>query len=211
MSKIFLEILDKTGRDVFLQLRDFDKEGYLAGGTALALQINHRKSVDFDIFISKQINNKIRLKVKKIFGDIKYFVDTSDQISFYTKNQVSITVLWYYFNLLNKPISTKSIPLASVEDIMADKAYPVGRRAVWRDYVDFFLVIKKNILSLQKIIRFAEKKFSGEFNSALFLEQLTYFKDIKVMPIEYIGKSYTHDEVKSFLENQVNYYLNQVI
>jgi len=94
---------------------------------------------------------------------------------------------------------------------MADKAYAVGRRAVWRDYVDFFLVIKKNILSLQKIIRFAEKKFSGEFNSALFLEQLTYFKDIKVMPIEYIGKSYTHDEVKSFLENQVNYYLNQVI
>ena len=52
MSEIHLELFDTNRQNVFVQLSEFKTFGYLAGGTALALQINHRKSFDFDIFIN---------------------------------------------------------------------------------------------------------------------------------------------------------------
>lgn len=55
MSKIYLEILDKERIKIFQKMGDFKRIGYLAGGTALALQIKHRKSFDFDIFTLKSM------------------------------------------------------------------------------------------------------------------------------------------------------------
>jgi len=63
----------------------------LAGGTALSLQITHRKSFDFDVFVGKEIDNKLRLEVKKVFGNVDFYVNSSDQISFATKRGINIT------------------------------------------------------------------------------------------------------------------------
>ncbi len=85
------------------------------------------------------------------------------------------------------------------------------RRAVWRDYVDLFLLLKKQIMTLDKIIEMAKQKFTSEFNTALFLEQLTYFADIEVTPIEYIGNSFSPEDIKVYLESQLNAYLKKVL
>ena len=175
MSKIYLEILDNERLTIFNKLKAFENEGYLAGGTALAFQLNHRISEDFDVFINWEIDNKLRLKVKEIFGDVTFYVNSTDQISFITQNNIKVTFLWYYFKPLNPTIPTASLSLASIEDIATDKAQTIGRRAVWRDYVD-----------LDKIIQIANLKFVGEFVSTQFLEQLRYFDDVKTVPIEYV-------------------------
>ena len=67
MSKIYLEIFDKPRLNVFEKLRAFKSDGYLAGGTALALQIKHRISYDFDVFISHSIDNTLRQQIKSVF------------------------------------------------------------------------------------------------------------------------------------------------
>ena len=138
MSKIYLDLLDENRKKIFSTLSIFKPLGYLAGGTALALQINHRISEDFDIFVNKAIDNNLRLKIKKTFGEVSFYVNTDDQISFETNNHVKITFLWYYFKPLKQFIDTDSLSLVSVDDIAADKAITIGRRAVWRDYVDIF-------------------------------------------------------------------------
>lgn len=204
MSKIYLEIFDEKRLAIFQFLSEFRERGYLAGGTALALQLKHRKSFDFDIFTQKQVDNKLRLKIKNIFGDVKVELDTDDQITFITNEGIRITFLWYYFHPLYPLFSTESLDLASVSDIAADKAYTLGRRATWRDYVDIYTLLKRNIVTIDAIISFAKKKFSGGFNEVLFLEQLVYFKDITLSPIEFIEEEHTPEEIKSFLEKQVN-------
>lgn len=143
MSKIHLEILDKERQNIFKSLTSFKSYGYLAGGTALSLQIMHRESFDFDIFVYKPISNFLRHKVSEHFGKIYYYVDSKDQISFRTFNNIHITFLWYYFKPLFSLIDGEFFQLASVKDIAADKAHTLGRRAVWRDYVDFFFLLKR--------------------------------------------------------------------
>lgn len=211
MLKIHLELLDKQRISIFNKLSAFKKEAYLAGGTALALQLNHRNSHDFDIFVDHEVDNTLRLKVRKVFGSVSYYIDTTDQISFTTKEKIQITFVWYYFNTLNPKIITGLLPLASISDIAADKAHTIGRRAVWRDYVDIFYLLKNRCFNLQKIIDLAQKKFKGEFVPAQFLEQLRYFDDVQTVPIEFIGKKYSEGEIKSFLEQSVEAYLKIIL
>ena len=196
---------------VFDKLKAFQNEGYLAGGTALALQLNHRISEDFDVFVGREIGNKLRLKVKEIFGNVTFYVNTSDQISFITQNNVKVTFLWYYFKTLNLTIPTNSLSLASTDDIALDKAITIGKRAVWRDYVDVFYLLKNGYVDLEKIIKMAGKKFGGEFVSTQFLEQLRYFDDLKIVPIKFIEKKYTGDEIKSYLQQSVEDYLKKTL
>ena len=211
MSKIHLEILDKPRQIIFSKLYGFKNFGYLAGGTALALQIQHRKSVDFDIFINKPINNYLRLKAKTVFPASVFYVNTTDQISFTTTENVNVTFFWYIYPSLLPPTTTPSISLASVNDIVADKAFTIGKRAVWRDYVDLFLLLKKEIVTLNQTIQLAKQKFSGEFNEALFLEQLSYFKDVTVVPMDFIEPAPSSSEIQSFLETQVESYIKSIL
>lgn len=210
MSKIYLGILDRQRQEIFKALSQFRDFGYLAGGTALALQIKHRKSFDFDIFLSNPISNRLRLKIRDVFGDVNIILDTEDQITFRTESGVGITFLWYYFDPLYGLLETEFLQIASIKDISADKAYTIGRRAVWRDYVDIYFLLKKNIDNLLGVISLAKKKFKGSFNESLFFEQLVYFKDIEVTPMEFINDSPTASEIKEFLEKQVKEYIKKL-
>ncbi len=211
MSKIYLDVLDEKKQRVFQNLSFFKRYGYLAGGTALALQIQHRRSYDFDVFTNKQVSNSLRKKASDVFGKINYYVDSSDQISFRTKDDIAITFVWYYYKTLYPLVVTNAINLASVYDIAADKAHTIGRRAVWRDYVDVFILLRENIVTLKQINQLAQKKFGGVFNEALFLQQLCYFKDVTEVPIDFLKKSYTSSEIKSFLQDQVEEYLSRIL
>lgn len=211
MSKIYLDVLDEKKQRVFQNLSLFKRYGYLAGGTALALQIKHRISFDFDVFVYKQINNSLRKKSADVFGKTDFYVNTSDQISFKTKDDISITFVWYFYKTLYPLVTTNAISLASVYDIAADKAHTIGRRAVWRDYVDLFILLSEKIVTLEQICRLAQKKFGNEFNEAQFLQQLCYFKDVTEVPVDFLKKSYTASEIKSFLEKQVEQYLSRIL
>lgn len=211
MSKIYLEILDKERQDVFQKLSQFRADGYLAGGTSLSLQIKHRKSFDFDIFIPKQITTSLKSKVREIFKEPIYYIDSKDQISFRTTNNINVTFLWYYFDSLFPLIPTYSLSLASIKDIAADKAHTLGRRAAWRDYVDLFFLLKDHEITLKEVSVLAEKKFGGEFNKALFLQQLSYFEDIEETGVEFIDQSYSFKEIKHYLETKVEEYVKEIV
>jgi len=211
MSKTYLGILDKERQSVFQQLSQFKTDGYLAGGTALSLQIKHRKSFDFDIFIPKQITTSLKSKVRKIFKEPVYYIDSKDQISFRTANNINVTFLWYYFDYLFPLIPTDSLSLASIKDIAADKAHTIGRRAAWRDYVDLFFLLKNQLITIKELCILAEKKLGGEFNKALFLQQLSYFKDIEETKVEFINQSYSFKEIKQYLEIKVEEYIKEII
>jgi hypothetical protein len=203
MSLLFYELLDKERMEAFKKLKLFKKEGILAGGTALLLQMGHRLSFDFDIFLSREIKRTDLLKLKKLFGIKEVSVNTAEQLNIITPKNVLITLFHYPYKPLFKPISTISLPLFDLKDIALDKAFTIGRRPIWRDYVDLFFILKNGLMSLTEILKLGEKKFDVEFNPRLFLEQLVYFKDLPVIKISFVKERYSPKEIKDFLKRKV--------
>ena len=203
MLSIHLELLDKERRKVFENLRVFSEMAVLGGGTALALQIAHRLSFDFDLFLDRQLERKDFLKLKKAFKLVKVEINTPEQLTVITDSNVDITLLYYPYSLVFPKVITSTLPLCAVEDIVADKAYTVGRRAVWRDYVDLFFVLKQKIVDIFELVKLGEKKFGVEFNSKLFLEQLIYFEDIEISKISFVKEEPSVLEIQDFLKQQV--------
>lgn len=203
MSNIHLEILDPKRLDVFNSLSGFKRYGVLGGGTAIALQIKHRKSYDFDIFLEQSIPEELVSNVKSLFPTFQILREETNQFDFVVQDEIKLTFLKHAFPPLHPPVKTNSISLFSLKDLASNKAATIGRRGVWRDYVDLFSLIKNGVSSLEDIIFETEKRFEGEFNKRLFLEQLVYTKDIKDFEIDYLDKRYSPQEINTFFENQV--------
>src|SRR3989344_5996495 len=137
MSELFLDILDPKRQTVFKKLAIYSSKGYLAGGTALALQLGHRKSFDFDIFIPKPLFRTLVKSARSVLGkNSTVRINTGDFTFIRSSEGIEFNFVYYWYDLLKHKIKTTSIPLASITDIAADKAHTVGRRAAWRDYVD---------------------------------------------------------------------------
>ncbi|KKQ97398.1 MAG: hypothetical protein UT24_C0008G0090 [Candidatus Woesebacteria bacterium GW2011_GWB1_39_12] len=205
MSAPYIKTLDKDRLEVYKKLYAFSDKFILAGGTAIMLQINHRKSYDFDCFSNVPLNKKLLLKVRQTFGDdINVQVDNSDLFLFITSNGVKIDFVYFPYTPTTGVIKSKPISMFALEDLASNKAYVIGRRATWRDYVDIFFLIKK--FTLDSIIKNSQKKFKGEFSEKLFLEQLVYFDDLEIVPIDFLQRTYTSEEIMEDLQTAVHKY-----
>jgi hypothetical protein len=205
------EILTLKQKTIFEKLTPYKKSGIMAGGTALAFQLRHRKSYDFDIFTPKTIPANLAWEMRKTFGKkIRVIKESENELTFLTPDKFKITFFYYPFKPLYKAIKTSSLPLFNWKDIAADKAYTIGRRPIYRDYIDIFFIVKKGH-NLKKIATDAKKKFQGLFSEKLFFQQLIYFDDLRDFQIEFIGKKYQPREIKKFLEKEVKKYTKEKI
>lgn len=208
----YLDQLSPERQEVFKKLTHFSRSFILAGGTAIMLQIGHRQSFDFDCFSEHGLSSTLIRNANIVFGgSISLQIETSEIISFKTNEGIEVTFVYHPYKPLKPPIKTGYINLFHLDDLAANKAYTIGRRGAWRDYVDLFFLLKWELYDIDKLARLAKKKFQGEFNEKLFLQQLTYFDDLKITPTVFLKDSYTDDEIKSFLEKQVKDYLSSIL
>lgn len=212
MSTLYTNILDKNRLKTYSKLDKFADEFVLSGGTALMLQINHRESYDFDCFTKKPLEKSLLRKVKNVFGkDINIRIDSQDLLLFTTPNGVKVDFVYYPYPPLHPLIKNHPISLFSIADIASNKAYTIGRRATWRDYVDLFFLLKKSFTTLEKVIADANKRFAGEFNEKLFLEQLVYFDDLEVVFTKFLQEKYTENQIKKFLIKTVKDHTTSIL
>jgi len=198
------EAIKSEQKKIFKKLKNF-QEYYLAGGTALALQIGHRISIDFDFFSEKEIPQSLLPKIRRIFKEhkLKVEVNNPEQLTVNLKG-VNLTFLKYPFPLIFKLTEYQGVKLLSVPEIAATKAYTIGQRATLKDYVDLYFILKEKHFSLEKIIAISKKKFKGEFNQRLFLEQLIYLEDVEEMEIEFLREKPTKRQLQKFFEKEVS-------
>lgn len=212
MSKLYLEIFNKSRLAILAKFEKFNTRLVLGGGSALCLQLGHRKSYDFDIFLTNPLTPQFFQQVIQVLGkNLEKLVDTQDQLCIVLEEKVEITFLHYYWPPLFPLIPTQFISLYDPKDIGCDKARTLGRRNVWRDYVDLYFLLKGQFLTLESLWKLSEKKFGPEFALKLFLEQLTYFGDIKEYTIEYVGPPINSKEIKEFLRNEVKQFKRRTL
>ncbi len=211
ISNLHLEILNNERQQLLQKLIPFTKEFVLAGGTALALQINHRKSFDFDFFSTTTFPKNLLEKLSKKIEIGNTSVDTTEELTFTGKNGIKITFLYYPFTSYFAILQTESgLRLFPVQEIALQKAYTIGRRGEYRDVYDLYAIIKNKYIELPELIRLTKKVYGGIFDERLFLQQLVYFDDMldfRIIPISG-GQIYQPQEIKSFFELLVKNYIS---
>ena len=194
------EILLEQQIDLIPFLGKFLDDFGLVGGTAIALQIGHRRSIDFDFATLNDLNGeKIRNKIRGQYTIESILIDEANELSIVV-NSVKLTFFKYPFPLDFAVKYKKSINMPDILSLAAMKAYALGRRAKWKDYVDLFFFFKK--YSLNDLTSKASEIFRTEFNEKLFREQLSYFEDIDYSEeIDYLeGFEVSNQVVKEYLK-----------
>ena len=157
------------------KLAPWKKDGlYLAGGTALALQLGHRTSLDFD-FYSEHDFEPLR-QIEKLDlppGKIKLTTQTRGTL-LGLAGGVQISAFYYPYQLLKPPQDTPFLALASLQDIAAMKVLAIAQRGKRRDFVDLYFLCRE--FSLSEILKFAARKYPS-FDIYTGLRGLLFFDD----------------------------------
>jgi hypothetical protein len=176
---------------------------YLVGGTALALQIGHRISVDLDWFSQEALPEDLLKQLQVFFSGFKIVTEVNNGSELTVMvNGVKITFLHYPFPLVERLLAGDGFNMASITDIAVMKAHTVGRRAAFRDYVDLYFILRDK-MSLTEISQKAGQCFGDEFNQRLFLEQLVYLNDLTEEGVDFLKEKVSKKDLQRFFEDMV--------
>ncbi len=171
------EILSEKQKDILPLIGSFSDNFGLVGGTAIALLIGHRESIDFDLFTEKELNNlEITKKIRKQKNIEHVIVDSKEEFTVIVEG-VKITFLNYPYTINYSKKLEDIISLPDILTLGAMKAYALGRRAKWKDYVDLYFITKE-YGGVKEVIEKAKEIFKNDFNEKIFRAQLSYFEDI---------------------------------
>ncbi|MDD2758255.1 MAG: nucleotidyl transferase AbiEii/AbiGii toxin family protein [Patescibacteria group bacterium] len=171
------EILSAKQTKLLPLLPEAAKDFGLVGGTAIALHLGHRQSVDFDFFTNKKFSNAaVQKKILRTKTIDHVYVDQKDEYTILVGG-VKLTFLFFPFKLNFTEKFGRFFKVADLLTLAALKAYALGRRAKWKDYVDLYFIFK-NHFSIAKVADRARKIFGENFNEKIFRAQLSYFKEI---------------------------------
>lgn len=161
------------------------KELRLVGGTALALQYGHRKSVDLDFFGRLPEDKDELIDVVRRVGDVTV-LNRSKIILQMVVNQVKVDFVDYSrYPWIDEPILGDGFVLASDKDIAAMKINAIMGRGTRKDFIDLYLLLQH--YSLTQIMDFYRQKYP-EFSEYRALLSMTYFDDAEMqdMPLMFI-------------------------
>ncbi|MBI4272533.1 nucleotidyl transferase AbiEii/AbiGii toxin family protein [Candidatus Uhrbacteria bacterium] len=202
----------------FSQLSWTKKSGmYLAGGTALALQIGHRTSVDFDFYAQQHFRKgTLPRQFQKHIVDhwqAKVTRDEEDTFDLIAKPDIHVSCFYYEYPLIAHYVYIHGVAVASLKDIAAMKLIAIAQRGRHRDFVDMYYLL--GIFSLQDMIRFALEKYPL-YDYFFFLRGLLYFKDAEedddIDRVKLFDTSVTWKKVKKTITEIVrNYQLKQAV
>jgi hypothetical protein len=200
---MYPDILTKNQCELLPLVKSFSKDFYLAGGTAIALQIGHRRSIDFDLFTSMEIKRRsIHHAIRACgFPVEKLLYEAFDQIHLLVHG-TKLTFFSYPHAVMPALSFNDVIAMPALLDLAAMKVHALGGRGKWKDYVDLYFLLKFHF-TLRNIESRARELFNSLFNGKLFREQLAYFDDIDYSEeVEYAAEPVPMETVKAFLSEK---------
>lgn len=208
MKKFYPEIFNKKQAEVFPKLKFLTERGfYLAGDTALALQIGHRTSVDLDFYTPKHFEaGGLYEEIEKIFGEASEKTLEEEDTLFCKVEEIDLSFFWYQHPLIKKPKEYRDVALAGLEDVAGMKLIAISRRPAKRDYIDIFFLLR--IFSVEEMFSFASKKYPN-INLYYSMRALTYFNDIKEedrRPTKVFDPGFSWEKAKSKIFEEVRRY-----
>lgn len=189
-----------------LQALPLLKETRLVGGTALALQLGHRKSVDLDFFGDLAIPFEEIHQILAAQHDITV-IQKSKNINIYEVDHVKIDFVNYSYEWIDDVILEEGVRLASLKDIAAMKVTAIIGRGTKKDFIDLFYLLK--YFSLEEILGFYQEKYP-DGSMFLAMKSLSYFNDAEADPMPYMFTDDSWDYIKESIKKEVINYVRRI-
>ncbi len=187
---------------------------YMGGGTALALQLGHRTSEDFDLYSPEKFDvSSLRNLFLERIPETKVLSEHADGALQMKMDGIDVSVFYSPYKLIGDLVEFHSIKLASIEDIAAAKVAAVVQRARQRDFIDIYYLTLE--MGFNEVLECAYRKFPwyGE-NNVIVLKSLTYFSeadlDSQAARVRVLDTKVTWEVVKVYIKNQMDKYLMKI-
>lgn len=172
------------------------QEFFLVGGTALALQIGHRISVDLDLFTPYDFDSHLLMSVlKKHYASIELLGLQNNTLNLVIDN-IKVDLITYAYPLIYPIKIIDDVRLLGLEDIAPMKLSATANRGTKKDFFDLYFLLQQ--YSLKELFQFFDQKFNNPQKFHVF-RSLTYFEDAEheVNPI--MLKNITWEDVKAYI------------
>ncbi len=185
---------------VYLGRQEFIRDFYLAGGTALALQIGHRISTDLDWFsVSRRLLTPERERISRALasGGESEVVSEQDGMLYVQLHNTDVSFIYQHHPLMWPTLDFQGIQLASTMDIGLMKLAAVNARGTRRDFVDLYCLREQ--ITLDELLNYAQNKYKDRPNFlAVAARALTYFEDAERQPMPHMLQSILWEDVRSY-------------
>ena len=176
-----LEILPPAQRSLWNDLGVIPRTFVLYGGTALALRLGHRQSIDFDFFTNESFEPAVLLSQIEFLRDGRVDQRGNNTLTAVVDRGGEVKISFFggvNMNRVNDPdvISDPRVRIASLLDLTATKLKTIQQRAEAKDYLDVFAAIEHGI-ALPAALSAAAAIYGRTFNAIAALKALSYFAD----------------------------------
>jgi hypothetical protein len=182
---------------------------FLAGGTSLAMQIEHRKSIDLDLFTTNDFDSNTLLEFLE--ENFEFRLDYSEKNTLKGSiNNVKVDFISHKYPLVKKPVNLLKAKILSIADIAAMKLNAIaGNGTRSKDFIDIYFILKQ--FTVEEIINFYNIKYKTR-NSLHVIKSLNYFDDISTQdwPDMILEKNLTLTKVKKSIEKNIALFLKNL-
>ncbi len=182
---------------------------YLAGGTATALHLGHRRSYDLDFFSPVPFDKG---DPRRFLGPLgRLIVEQEDEGTFLgTLNDVRISFFIYPYRLLAPPVLFGAVRIVALEDLAIMKLDAIASRGKKRDFLDLYFICR-DFLTLREMLPLVERKYERvEYNFTHLLKSLMYFEDAEADPMPEMLKPVSWPDVRHFFEQEAQLLFRQL-
>jgi hypothetical protein len=177
-----LDILPPAQRRVWNELSTLPNEFVLYGGTAVALQLGHRQSVDFDFFSNRSFDTHQLDLDLSILRDATITQREPNSLSAVVEREGPVKLSFFGVPKLPRLLlpmiaHDNGLRIASLLDLLGTKLSIVQMRAEAKDYLDIDAILKDGGLTIESGLASAAALYGQPFNPQAALKALVYFEE----------------------------------
>lgn len=183
-TQLKLTVLPTAQRTLWPKLEQTPKHFVLYGGTALALRLGHRESIDFDFFSNQSFFPLQLLRSIDYLKDQPVIQQSENTLSCRVETKEGPVMISLFGGLGLKQIEPpdisdeNKIAIASLLDIFGMKCATIPQRAEIKDYLDIHAILTQAHLTLSEGLSAARAIYGNQYNPVQTLQALSYFEDL---------------------------------
>lgn len=199
---LYLETVESSTLELLKKLQRLPvlEQTRLVGGTALALQLGHRKSIDLDFFGT--VDCEAEYLRESIAGIASLTIlKESPHIHIYIVDGIKVDIVNYKYPWLDDVVLEQGLRLASVNDIAAMKITAIIGRGTKKDFIDIAFLLHH--FSLEEILHFYAAKYN---DSSVFMamKSLAYFDDAEADPMPDMFVNQSWQQLKAYILSKIS-------
>ncbi|MCC8045436.1 MAG: nucleotidyl transferase AbiEii/AbiGii toxin family protein [Clostridiales bacterium] len=200
---MYLKILDERRIHILREISEKIDVGvyYMAGGTALALQLGLRKSVDFDFFVPHKFHAELLLDQLKSLNYPLETINVYDGTCDVLLDGVQVSFFYYPQKMLRPYVEEKGwkrLRMAGPEDIAVMKAAAIGARGAKKDFFDLYQILHLTNFGIKDLVDGLFVKFGDKHDFSYIGMGLNYFEDAETENLPETYLKYNWEEIKKY-------------